>query len=399
MDFKLTEDQKALKKEFEDFFREEMKNGPPEFARGGLEVMCETDEGWQFHRSVQKKLAQKGWLSRPWPKEYGGQDAPIMEQIIFNEVRSYYRAPGVDGWGIGMFAPTLLVAATEEQKKRLLPPMARAEVHYCQGWSEPNAGSDLAALKTTAIREGDYYVVNGQKTWTTAAHRADHMFMLARTDPKSKRNAGLSVFTLRLDHPGIEIRPIRYMNGAHIYNEVFLTDVKVPVEDRIGEENEGWRISRETMNFERSGIEVFSEARRHFEELVDYVKTTKRDGKFLSENPIVRQKIAKLYIDIEIGRTLAYKIAWLQDKGGLIFAASAASEAKVFGSELMQRIANFATEIMGLFGQLGDCKWAPMEGSMVDLYQMCVGHNIAAGSNEIQRNLIAWGGLGLPRFK
>jgi alkylation response protein AidB-like acyl-CoA dehydrogenase len=399
MDFKLTDEQKVLKKEFEDFFRGEMKNAPPEFERGGLEAMCETDEGWQFHRSVQKKLAQKGWLSRPWPKEYGGQDAPLMEQILFNEVRSYYRAPGVDNWGIGMFAPTLLIAATEEQKKRLLPPMAKAEVHYCQGWSEPNAGSDLAALKTTAIREGDYYVVNGQKVWTTAAHKADHMFMLARTDPKSKRNAGLSVFTLSLDLPGIDIRPIHYMNGAHIYNEIFFTDVKIPAEDRIGEENEGWRISRETMNFERSGIETFSVARRCFEELVDYAKTTKRDSKFLSEDPIVKQKLAKLYIDIEIGRSLAYKIAWLQQKGGLIFAASAASEAKVFGSELMQRIANFSTEIMGLYGQLMNCEWAPIGGSMVNLYQMCTGANIAAGSNEIQRNLIAWGGLGLPRFK
>jgi alkylation response protein AidB-like acyl-CoA dehydrogenase len=189
------------------------------------------------------------------------------------------------------------------------------------------------------------------------------------------------------------------MNGAHIYNEIFLTDVKIPVEDRIGEENEGWRISRETMNFERSGIETFSVARRCFEELVDYVKATKRDSKFLSEDPIVRQKLAKLYIDIEIGRTLAYKIAWLQQKGGLIFAASAASEAKLFGSELMQRIANFATEIMGLYGQLGNCEWAPIGGSMVDLYQMCTGANIAAGSSEIQRNLIAWVGLGLPRYK
>ncbi len=399
MDFKFTEDQKALKKEFEDFFREEMKNAPPEYGRGGLEAICATDAGWEFHRSVQKKLAEKGWLSRPWPKEYGGQDAPIMEQLIFNEVRAYYRAPGVDAWGIGMFAPTLLIAATEEQKKRLLPPMARAEVHYCQGWSEPNAGSDLAALKTTAIREGDFYIINGQKTWTSGAHRADHMFILARTDPSQKRSAGLSVFSMRLDLPGIEIRPIRYMNGAHIYNEVFLEDVKVSVEDRIGPENDGWRISRETMNFERSGIEVFSDARRYFEELVDYVKATKRDGKFLSENPIVRQKLAKIYIDIEIGRTLAYKIAWLQQKGGLIFAASAASEAKVFGSELTQRIANFATEIMGLYGQLGDSKRAPMDGSMVDLYQLCTGFNIAAGSSEIQRNLIAWVGLGLPRFK
>jgi alkylation response protein AidB-like acyl-CoA dehydrogenase len=189
------------------------------------------------------------------------------------------------------------------------------------------------------------------------------------------------------------------MNRRHIYNEVFFTDVKIPAEDLIGPENEGWRITRETMNFERSGIEMFSESRRYLEGLVEYVKTTKRDGKFLSENPIVRQKIAKLYTEIEVGRTLAYKIVWLQQKGGLIFAASAASEAKVLGSELIQRVGNFATEIMGLYGQLAESEWAPLGGSMVDVYQMSVGGNIAAGSNEIQRNLIAWVGLQLPRFK
>jgi len=400
MDFKLTEKEQAFKQECEDFFRQEMKNAPHLFQKGGgLEAMLESDEGWEFHRYMQRKLAEKGWISRPWPKEYGGQDAPLIEQLIFNEVRSYYRAPGIDGWGVGMFAPTLLVAASEEQKKRLLPPIANAEVHYCQGWSEPNAGSDLAALRTTAIREGDHYIVNGQKTWTTGAHRADHVFLLLRTDPESKRNAGLSVFSARLDLPGIEIRPILFMNRRHIYNEVFFTDVKIPAEDLIGPEGEGWRITRETMNFERSGVEMFSEARRYLEGLVEYVKTTKRDGKFLSENPIVRQKIAKLYAEIEVGRTLAYKIVWLQQKGGLIFAASAASEAKVLGSELIQRVGNFATEIMGLYGQLAESEWAPLDGTMVDVYQMSVGGNIAAGSNEIQRNLIAWVGLQLPRFK
>ena len=153
------------------------------------------------------------------------------------------------------------------------------------------------------------------------------------------------------------------------------------------------------MNFERSGIEMFSHARRYLEELVEYVMTTKRDGELLIENPIVRNKIAKLYTDTEVGRTLAYKIAWLQQKGGLIFAASAASEAKVLGSELLQRVANFGTEIIGLYGQLEESTWAPMQGNLVEAYQMCVGANIAAGSNEIQRNLIAWVGLGLLRFK
>ena len=398
MDFKLTEEQKALKQEFEDFFREEMKNAPPDFQRNPLEAIYGSDEGFEFHKTMQKKIAEKGWLTMAWPKEYGGREAPIIEQLIFNEVHAYYRAPGIDGFGFRMFSPTLMLFANEEQKKRLLPPIAKGEVNYCQGWSKPNAGSDLASLKTTAIKDGDHYVINGQKVWTTGAHRADHMFLLARTNPSEKRSKGLSVFNVRMDTPGIEVRPIHYMDGTHLYNEIYFTDVRIPESDRIGLENEGWKSTRETMNFERSGADLFSALRRFLEELLAYVKTTKRGGKFLYENPIVRQKLARLYIDIHRGHALAYRVAWNQQKGKLIFSPALASESKVFGSELRQRLANFGTEIMGLHGQLEDSKWAPINGVMPDLYQICVGHNIAAGSSEIQRNIIAWVGVGLPRF-
>lgn len=399
MDFKFTEKQEALMIEFEEFFREEMKNAPPEYGRGGLEAIYGSDEGFNFHKSMAKKLGQKGWIARAWPKEYGGEDAPIIEQVIFNTIREKLRAPGIDGFGVGMFAPTLMIGANEEQKKRLLPPIAKGEVVYCQGWSEPNAGSDLASLKTKAVREGDHYIVNGQKIWTTGAHKADAMFLLARTDTSEKRSKGLSVFHLNMDLPGIEVRPILFLDNKHLYNEVFFTDVKIPASDRIGEEGVGWRLTRDTMNFERSGAAKFAQCAVILEDLINYVKTTKRDGRYLSEDPIVRQKIAKLHIDLEMGFMLAYKIAWLQETGGLSFAASAASESKVFGSELLQRFANYGTEIMGLYGQLARSEWAPMEGGMVDDYSYCLGINIAAGSSEIQRNLIAWTGLELPRFK
>jgi alkylation response protein AidB-like acyl-CoA dehydrogenase len=199
--------------------------------------------------------------------------------------------------------------------------------------------------------------------------------------------------------PGIEVRPIEYMNGATIYNEVFFTDVKVPATELIGDENDGWKQTRDTMNFERSGADIFASIRRRLEELIVYVKTTKRDGKFLSEDPLVRQKLARLYIDMESGRALAYKIAWLQEKGNLVFSPAAASESKVFGSELGQRLADLAIDIMGPYGHVENSKWAPLGGSMIDLYQSSIGYNICAGSNEIQRNIIAWVGAGLPRFK
>ncbi|MFC1825015.1 acyl-CoA dehydrogenase family protein, partial [Thermodesulfobacteriota bacterium] len=390
MDFKLTKEQETLKKEFEDFFSAEMKNAPNELKKGGFDKMFATDETWNFHRYMAKKLAEKGWLVRAWPKKYGGEDASLIEQLLFNEVRTYHRAPGMDMWGIGMFAPTILLAGTDEQKERLLPPIARAEVHYCQGWSEPDAGSDLAAVQTTAIKKGDYYVLNGQKIWTTGAHRSDHMFLLARTDPSSQRNKGLSVFNLSFDTPGIEIRPIKFMNNEIVYNEIFFTDVKIPEYDRIGPEHQGWNLTRETMNFERSGIEMIAEATRHFEDLIEFVKTTKRNGKYLSEDPVIRHKLAQLHIDIELGRVLSYKIIWLQEKGGLIMAASAASESKLFGTEMIRRFTDTFLDIQGMYGQLENSKWALYFGSMVDLYQNATGYTIAAGSSEIQRNLIAW---------
>jgi alkylation response protein AidB-like acyl-CoA dehydrogenase len=397
MDFKLTEEQRALKQAFEDFFREEMKQAPE--LTGGLEGMLASEESWRFHRALGKKLGQKGWLSRPWPKAYGGCDAPIVEQQLFNEVQAKYRAPGVDPWGVEMFAPTVLIGGTEEQKMRILPPIARAEVHYCQGWSEPNAGSDLASLRATAYKNGDHYVVNGQKTWTTGAHFADHIFLLLRTDSSSRRNAGLSVFYCRKDLPGIEVRPIKYMNGKHVYNEIFFTDVQIPEANRIGQEGEGWGLTRQTMNFERSGIGYFAGAKTTLAEFIRYVKNTKRDGRALAENPLVRQRLARLYRDIELGIALSYMGAWTQHKGNALRAVTMASMAKVYGSELNQRLAMAATETMGLHGQLESSDWSPMGGHMIDAFQMAIGMNVAAGSSEIQRNLIAWVGLSLPRTK
>ncbi len=399
MDYKLTELQQGLRQEYDDFFREEMKNAPLVYQKQTLEAIYDSDEGWNFHVQMREKLVEKGWLAMAWPKEYGGREAPIMEQLIFSEVQSYHRAPGIDAFGFGMFAPTLMLFASEEQKKRLLPPIARGETNYCQGWSEPNAGSDLASLETTAIKDGDTYVVNGQKVWTTGAHRADHMFLLARTNPEEKRSKGLSVFNVAMDLPGIEVRPIHYMNGGHLYNEIFFNNVRITESNRIGPENEGWQSTRATMNFERSGVGLFAEMKRTLEEFMVYLKTTKRGGKFLYENSSVRQKIARLYAEMEAGRSLSYRIAWNQEKGGLMIAPHAASESKVFGGELHQRMANFGTEIMGLHGQLEGSEWAPLSGKMPFDYQGCMGYNIAAGSSEIQRNIIAWVGVGLPRFK
>lgn len=395
MDYRLTEAQEALKQEFIDFFEEEKKNAPPDVA-GGMEAKFQDDEAFAYFRYMAKRQGEKGYHAMAWPKEYGGIEASLMDQAIFNEVSAIYGSPGHDGWGIGMIAPTLLIGGTEEQKKRLLPPIARGEVLYCQGWSEPDSGSDLASLKTMAIKDGEHYVINGQKIWTTVGHRADRMFMLARTDPETKRSKGLSIFVLRMDEPGLEIRPIMFMDGSHIYNEVFFKDVRIHERDRIGPEHDAWALTRQTMNFERSGSGGFVAGKESLQELIDYVKTTKRDGKLLSENPIVRQKIAQLYADYDAGYAMAQKITWGQEQEGLAVAPTLPSEVKVFSTELAQRRAEFTTTMLGLYGQVHDSKWAPL-GAVLSSHIQAPGGNIAAGSSEIQRNIIAWG-LGMPRF-
>ncbi|MBN1383100.1 MAG: acyl-CoA dehydrogenase family protein [Deltaproteobacteria bacterium] len=399
MDFHFTAGELALKKQYDDFFREEMKHAPPVVCKGGYEVPY-SKEAYQFNRYIRKKLVEKGWYVQGWPKEYGGRDASLAEQMIFNESVAYFGIP-IDSIAVKMFGPAVMLYGTDEQKKRLLLPIAKGEVQYCQGWTEPNAGSDLASLKTTAIKDGEYYVINGQKIWITAAHIADHMFLLARTNPAEKRSRGLSVFNVDLSLPGIEIRPIKYMNGSHVYNEVFFADCRIHESERIGQENYGWEQTRETMNFERSGsgIERFAGIRRYFEQILGYVKTTKRNGKYLWEDPLVRQKIGKIYAEMETGRALAYKNAWLQQVGNLRFSPAAASELKVYGTELIQRLSNFSLEIMGFQGNIEESQWSPLNGIMIDNYQSIIGSIICAGSNEIQRNIIAWVGCGLPRLK
>lgn len=398
MDFQLSAKEIALQSEFEIFFSEEMKYAPDVFKNGVAEGIF-TEEGFKFHKYLARKLGEKGWISMAWPKEYGGGNASIMEQIIFNEVREKYNAPGIDIMGVVMFAPSVMIGGTDEQKRRILPKIAGGEVVYCQGWSEPDAGSDLASLSTTAIRDGEYYVINGQKIWTSGAHRADYMFMLARTDPESRRSKGLSILNVKMDLPGIEVRPLLFMDKKHLYNEVFFKDVRVPVSELVGREGEGWMLTRHTMNFERSGASTFTFLERILNEIVAYMRVTRRNGKFLYENTSARRKIAELYTEIEAGKSLSYKIAWLQQKGDMFTIAPLASGVKLFTAELTYRIADYGSQIMGLFGQLSESKWAPLNGSMAELYQFATGFKIGGGTNEIQRDIIAWTGLGLPRIK
>ncbi|OGO02760.1 MAG: hypothetical protein A2Y59_00235 [Chloroflexi bacterium RBG_13_52_14] len=396
MDFRFTPEQEALRKEFDDFFREEMKNAPPEWGTS-MEAMFGLDACWEFHKKMAKKLAAKGWLTRPWPKEYGGLDAPLIEQFIFSEVQGYHRGAGVDPWGIQMLAPTLLVSASEEQKKEHLPYIARAERFWTQLWSEPGAGSDLASLTTRAVKQGDHYVVNGQKIWTSGAHRADWGFLLARTNPEEKRGRGISFFLVDMKTPGITIRPILSLEGSHLFNEVFLDDVRIPVKDLVGEENQGWLASQMTSNFERSMIMLFAFLKRELEELIELCKEMKIGGRVIAEDPIVRHRLAQLAIEIDAGRAFAYSVVWNQHKGGLVASGHMAAAAKVLATELNQRFFYIGCQILGLFGQVKESKWAPLQGKYEKEYQQGVSLNMGGGTSEIMRNLVCTLGLGLPR--
>jgi alkylation response protein AidB-like acyl-CoA dehydrogenase len=403
MDLRLTPEQEALRKEFDDFFREEMKNAPKGW-QGGLEAMYGSEEGWAFHKSVAKKLGEKGWLALAWPKKYGGMERPIVEQMLFSEVVGHHDAPGVEVFGISMIAPVLLAAASEEQKQEYLPPIAKNEVNWCQLWSEPNAGSDLAALTTTAVKDGDEYVLNGQKIWTSGAHRADWGFGIFRTDATQKRSKGLSCIVVDMKTPGIEVRPLVDMAKNHVFNEVFFDNVRVPVKNRVGEENQGWMVTRMMMNFERSSIGSFAIQKRLLEQLVRFCKETTWNGRPLADNVLTRHRLAQIAIEIETGFAMAHRVAWTQHKMNLgqstvedLIALS--SGAKVWSTEQMQRAASSAMNILGLYGQVKGAseKWARIDGFYESEFQACLGYNLGGGTSEIQRNLVAWTKLGLPR--
>lgn len=396
MDFSLTPEQEALRHEFEGFFAEEEKRAPEEWG-GWIFGIFDEDEVWAYHRSVAEKLGRKGWLSLPWPKKYGGQGHSYIEQLLFNEVRGYHRVPGVDLWGPQIVAPSLLEYGSEEIKQRWLPPIARAEINWCQGWSEPNSGSDLASLTTSAVADGDDFIINGQKIWTTGAHRANHIFILARTDPKAPKHKGLTYFISEMKSPGIKVRPLLFMQKKHEYNQVFFDNLRVPRRNVVGQVNQGWYVAVEGVNFERSMIGVFATAKRDLEDLVKFCQEVQRDGKPLAKDPVVYHRLAEFAIELEAGKHWAYYVAWMQSHGKRTPGEAAGTKYSI--TELIVRMANTAVEIMGLCGAIKQgSRWATLQGKFEDLCQASLGGTIAGGTTEAMKNIVAWMPLGLPRM-
>ncbi|MBM3156712.1 MAG: pimeloyl-CoA dehydrogenase large subunit [Chloroflexi bacterium] len=395
MDFKLTDEQVKLRQEFYDVCKELEKKKPKGFA--GLESIYDTDEGWRYHLYCAREFAKRGWISIGWPPEYGGKGT-IMDKVFFAEARGYYDLPGIDIFGPEMLAPTLLGVGNEKLLKRFLPGIGSGEVQWCELWSEPNAGSDLAALSTSAVKKGDHYVINGQKIWSTGAHRAHWAFALVRTDPNApKKQMGITFILLDMKSPGVTVKPLYYMDQAHVYNEVFLDDVRVPVENVVGEENKGWQVTQLLAGFERSSLGAIMMMLRQLEELVKYSNETKVGGKLLAKDPLIRSRLAQMACEIEALRSLGYRIADAQSRNEM--AGFEASGVHILASELQERLAWLGTDILGPYGQVKRSRWAPLDGWYEKWYQQSFVLFIAMGTNEIQRNIIAWYGLGLPRMK
>ncbi|MCS7296576.1 MAG: acyl-CoA dehydrogenase family protein, partial [Dehalococcoidia bacterium] len=348
------------------------------------------EEEKAYIMGFQRKLAERGWLAMAWPKEYGGGGASHMHQLVYNEEMAYHGAP-VMNMGIAWVGPSLMLYGTEEQKRRFIPRIARAEDWWCTLYSEPGAGSDLAALQTRAVRDGDEWVINGQKIWTTGAHLADWGWLAARTDPDAPKHQGITMFVVDMKTPGITVRPLINMAGRHGFNEVFFEDVRVPAENVVGEVNRGWYHMAVALDFERSGIQAFAGGRRSVERLVELAK---RRPELVDQRPSIRHELADRAIEVSVGTFLAYRVATMQARG--LVPNHEASASKLFGSELSQRIALTGMHLLGLAGQLREgSKWLVFDQAAG--YLNAVSATIAAGTSEIQRNIIATRGLGLPR--
>jgi len=333
-------------------------------------------------------LAERGWVAPHWPREYGGGGMSAMEQAILNQ--EFAGAPAVGGSGVAMLGPTLILHGSEEQRKQYLPPILAGEATWAQGYSEPGAGSDLASLQTRAVRDGDEFVVNGQKIWTSAAHTADAIFALVRTDPQAPKHRGISFLLIDdIKSPGISIRPLVDMNGKHYFNEVFFEDVRVPAANLVGEENRGWYVAMTLLDFERSNIGGAIGAKRTLRRMLGIVRDDPWLSRRLDSSPL-RHEIAQRFIEAEVMYQLSLRIISMQNRGQL--PNDEASMAKLFNSELSQRVAQTCLQVMGLRGQLTEG-----DETAARLYLGMVPATIRGGTSEVQRNVIATRGLGLPR--
>jgi alkylation response protein AidB-like acyl-CoA dehydrogenase len=357
------------------------------------------EDHFAFLRSWQKTLYDGGWAGISWPRAYGGRGASLMQQVIFwQELARVSAPPMANIIGLGMVGPTIIAFGTDAQKARFLPGILSADEIWCQGFSEPNAGSDLAGLQSDGRLDGDHFVVNGQKVWTSFGWAADWCELVVRTDSSVPKHKGLTVMLVDMKSPGVEVRPLRQMTGEAEFTEVFFRDVRVPVENVVGKVNQGWDVSIGTLMHERgtlgAGLQVTYQ--RNIERLIELAWTIERGGRPAAEDPVIRQKLAQSYAEVQIMRANQMRAFSRISNSGV--PGPEGSIQKIWWSELNQRLQQVAQELLGPYGQLEAADSHAIDrGAWSYGYLRARGNTIEAGTSEIQRNIIGHFVLGLPR--
>jgi alkylation response protein AidB-like acyl-CoA dehydrogenase len=390
MDLRLTPEEEKFRDECRAWL---VENVPPPFEGNGLNEE-NNDEALAYLQAWQKKVFDAGWAGISWAKEYGGRGATLIEQAIFQEEWARASAPMlINVLGLSLIGPTIIAVGTEEQKKRFLPKILSGEEIWCQGFSEPNAGSDVAGLGTKAVRDGDDFIVNGQKIWTSLAHVSDWCLLLVRTDFEAPKHKGITALLVDMHSEGVSVRPLKQMTGDAGFNEVFFSNVRVPVANALGEINKGWHTAIATLMNERAnlGAGTYIQIKRTLNALVEKVHQMTRNGRPIAQDPIARQKIAQAYLELEIFKLNSNRAVSKMSKSAI--PGPEGSIQKIFWSELNQRTQRDAMEILGEHGQL----WDTDDGKWVYGYLRTRGNTIEAGTSEIQRNIVAERVLGLPK--
>ena len=397
MDFADSPEEAEFRGEVRKFLKDELPEGLARKGGGGAMFggggRSRNPDYFQKLMPWLNKLGERGWVAPAWPTEYGGAGLTVIEQFILSQEMATTGAPkSPNVIGLGWVGPTLILYGTDEQKEKHLRPILDSQAWWCQGFSEPEAGSDLASIQTRAVRDGDDYIINGQKIWTSGAQIAQWMILLTRTDPDAPKHKGISYFLLDMKTPGIEVRPLINMAGSPDFNEVFFDNVRIPKENLVGEENRGWYIGTATLDFERSGIAT---GVSHSLTVQELVKFQQEHG---HGDAMMRYELADRAIESEVELMLNHQVIGVQARG--MVPSNEATVAKLYSSELDQRIAGTGMRLMGQYAQLsGDSKYADsaMGGRFASTYMYATTSTIGGGTSEVQRNIIAQRGLGLPR--
>lgn len=392
MDFDYSPEDETFRAEL----RAWLKDNAPAKGNRAIDALAEEDnEEWNQRVAWFKKLNSGGWTGIDWPKEYGGRGATILQTIIFNEELERVSAPlPYIGSGTSLIGPTLMHWGNEEQRRRYLPRILAGDEIWCQGYSEPNSGSDLASLQTRAIEQGDYFVVNGQKVWTSSAQRSDMIFLLVRTDTEAPKHKGISYLLVDMHSPGVTVRPLVQITGAKGFNEVFFEDVRVPKKNLVGEKNQGWQVAITTLMFERNGggRNLLGQVK----ELVDLSHRLHRDGRSAWEDSSVRQKLADFACEAEALKYTGFRQLTRRLKG--LPPGPEGSIMKLVATELQLKIAMYAMELLGAHSQIEyQAPFAMDQGKWSYRMLAARGGTIAAGTNQIQHNIIGERVLGLPK--